>query len=109
MNLLKTSGLVKSILESKPEARDDDYLLWLLVLQEVCAIERREDFTKHMNVESFLVGTKFSDDPSYETVSRARRKLQARHPHLRASEETRVAREEYEEHYRKYARRTEGV
>lgn len=109
MNLLRTSEVVRGILESKPEARDDDYLLWLLVIQEVCAIERREDFTQHMSVENFLSAVKYADCPSFLTVSRARRKLQARYPYLRATEETRVAREEYEEHYRRYARSGEGL
>lgn len=104
MELFKVAGLVRSILKAKPETRDDDYLLWLVVMQEVSNMEHRPDFTYHMTVGDFLSVAKYSEYPSFFTVSRARRRMQAKHPELRATTETQMVRGEYEEQYRKYAK-----
>ena len=94
--------LVKTILENHPETRDDDYLLWLKVLWSV----QYCDIPDYMNMPvcKFLECAKYMKFPHYETVSRARRKLQEKYPELRASEETQAARARLEEEYREYAR-----
>lgn len=91
------TSLVKGILEGFPETREDDYLLWLRVMQF-------SDFPTDMNILIFLETAKYMKYPHYETVSRVRRKLQGAYPELKATAETRAARAKLEEQYREYAR-----
>jgi hypothetical protein len=87
-----------------PEARDDDYLLWLKVIEKVAEIHNIPDFTKTMPFGIFLATAKYSKFPHYTTVGRARRKLQEKFPELRATAETQAARSELEESYKDFAR-----
>ncbi len=101
MRLTNITKLVKSILEKYPETRDDDYILWLKVLSNTQS--DIPDYTK-MPLSEFLINAKYMRFPHYESVSRSRRKIQEKYPELRATEETRTARANFEKRYRKYAR-----
>lgn len=101
--LTNIAKLVKTILERSPETRDDDFLLWLKVLEKVAEYNHIPDFTKTMTLAEFLSIARFTKFPLYHSVSRARRKAQEKFPDLRATEETQAARSELERRYRKFA------
>lgn len=103
MRMTNTTKLVKSILESYPETRDDDYLLWLKAVR--WAVPQNE-IARYLDMpfSEFMKYAKCMKIPHYETVSRSRRKLQENYPELRASAETQAARARLEEEYREYAR-----
>ena len=92
-------NLVKGILEIDTKTRDDDMYLYV-------------QFCKYIGIKAALklpfyvvmVHSKEFGMPSYESVSRARRKVQSECPELRASEETKAARQEYEQMYLEWAR-----
>lgn len=94
----KTEIIVKSILEDNKEARDDDFLLVSLVCRRYCPGIIGETFTE------VLAQHKRYGLPSFESITRARRKLQATHEELRGSEQVRRIRDEEEENFRDYAK-----
>lgn len=99
--LFDTTLLVKSVLLEYPQTRDNDYLLWLKVLQKTqCG-----DIPDFLNipVSVFLRTARYMKIPQYESVSRARRRLQAKYRELRATQETQEARAEQEIVYKEYS------
>lgn len=100
-DLKNTTALVKSILETDVDSRNSDNSLYLKVLIEI-AEEKGIDITCVSVVLylSSLAGTVF---PPFESVRRARQKLQRRYPELAASKEVREFRAENEEVYEEYA------
>lgn len=104
MKLTNVTQLVRTILTDTPETRDDDYLLWLESIQRVARNNNIPDISKIMTVGDYLKIAKYSQMPHYESVSRARRRLQEKYPELRGSSETQSARAELEQEYREYAR-----
>lgn len=104
MKLVNTKEVVHDILKRFPETRNDDYLLWLKVLENVAERHNIPDFTKTMTVGVFLQMAKCSKFPQFETVSRIRRKFQEQYPDLRGSVEVQEARAELEQDYREFAR-----
>ncbi len=93
----KVESVVKFILEENKEARDDDFLLVALACRRMCPGVMGETFT------SVLANHKDYKLPSFESITRARRKLQAANENLRSSERVRRIRSEEEEEYREYA------
>lgn len=95
----KVESVVRKILENEPQARKDDMMLFYLyctkygILNEKAFVRLFKDsvFRKKYNVSVF------------ETVSRARRKIQAENESLRPDEKTQKAREEQEGKYFNYA------
>lgn len=69
--------LVKHILEKFPEARDSDFRLYGFVCSMVCPDVLNKPFRYCLWNHAKL------DMPSYESVTRARRKIQEVYPHLR--------------------------
>lgn len=67
---------VRLVLESKPETRDDDDLLYL----EVCKSKVKADL---ISVEYFFLHRKNSCIPPFESVRRTRAKLQRENEALR--------------------------
>lgn len=108
MKLIKISKIVKEVLETYPETRNDDYLLWLRVIaayevnNDLCGIET-------MTVYDFLKTAKSMPIPCFESVSRARRKIQEQNPDLRAEKEVQEARAELEGEYIEFARHKEAI
>ena len=71
--------VVKQLLEGNAGARDDDMYLYALVVAKFKLV-RAEDTFYTVMVHSKAMGL-----PSYESVSRARRKVQENEPSLRGS------------------------
>ncbi len=102
MNVYNIAGLVKDILTRNPDARNSDYTLWLEVLKEYTAFHGCSALLKSWTVEDFLARG-HTLVPRFESVSRARRKIQAKYPELRGTRKVQEARAELEEKYREFA------
>ena len=87
---------VKRILTSWPATQDDDMLLYAIFLAEARCVSSSETFYRVMST------AKQRKLPSYESVTRARRKVQEKEPELRGQRyKARQAEEKaYHEHYR---------
>ena len=102
MNIKNTTNLVKSLLEDDERARnDDDYLYWR-VAEETAKGKIIPVST--LPLRHFLLNRKFFGVPAFESVRRARQKVQAKCPDLAASEEVRAKRKKREKEMREYAR-----
>ena len=101
-NLNSLTALVRNILESNPQTRNSDGLLWLEVLEHQ-ASEKGIDLRMY-SVTSFLPQIGELGFSPFESVRRTRQKLQAAYPHLAAVEAVRAFRAEQEAEYRAYAR-----
>ena len=86
---------VKRILNSWPATQDDDMLLYAIFLAEARCVSSSETFYRVMST------AKARKLPSYESVTRARRKVQELEPELRGKRyKARKAEEKaYHEHY----------
>lgn len=97
-NLKTIEKKVRAILIKNEDARNDDMVLYLalcnLCLKDAGAMPLAEIMTQH----------KYLGLPSFESVSRIRRKLQAGHPELAGSHPVRKLRATGEKAYRKYAK-----
>ena len=100
--LKTTKALVKTILEQDQRARNSDSFLYLKVL-DVFAKKNNMDMNK-VPVTLFLVKMSAWGFPPFESVRRARQKLQNDHPELRASDDVQASREENETVYLDFAR-----
>ncbi len=89
---------VKAVLERDQRARDDDFILYL----DICKTYTNVPVWA-MSFEDALVNHVFHGLPSYESITRARRKMQEQHPELRGEKyQMRMERqEEYREAYRR--------
>ena len=89
---------VRAILKKDEEARNDDMVLYLALcnacLKDAGAMPLAEIMTQH----------KYLGLPSFESVSRTRRKLQAQHPELAGSRPVQKMRATGEKAYRRYAK-----
>lgn len=97
-NLKTIEKKVKTILEKNTDARNDDMVLYLALcnvcLKDAGAMPLAEIMTQH----------KYLGLPSFESVSRTRRKLQAKYPELAGSRHAQKLRATGEKAYRKYAK-----
>ena len=97
-NLKTIEKKVRAILEKNEDARNDDMVLYLALcnvcLKDAGAMPLAEIMTQH----SYL------GLPGIESVSRTRRKLQAKYPELAGSRPTQKRRMTGEKAYRKYAK-----
>lgn len=85
--------MVKNILETDKMSRDSD--MWLYV--QFCKVKNKNV----LNLPFYLVMETYSDYglPPFESVSRARRKVQSEHAELRSSSAVAKVRAEYEQLY----------
>jgi hypothetical protein len=102
LDLKNTTALVKSILEQDRQCRNSDSFLYLKVLTEV-GKQKGIDIEK-MSIPYFLMNLHGAGLPPFESVRRARQKVQAAHPHLAACERVEGFRMENEAEFRAYAR-----
>lgn len=97
-NLKTIEKKVRAILEKNGDARNDDMVLYLALcnvcLKDAGAMPLAEIMTQH----------NYLGLPSFESVSRTRRKLQAKHPELAGNRPTQKRRATGERAYRKYAK-----
>lgn len=86
---------VKQILTDRPHTRNDDHCLYY---QYICRYGR----TDGMPFAAIFVDYKHYGLPSFESVSRARRRVQQKCPELRGDKGTQTARETLEKEYHDY-------
>lgn len=98
-NLLRVSRVVKEVLTDIPDTRNSDSYLYLKVLERFAG----EYDLRSMTVPYFLCNIKKLKFPYFETVRRARQKIQERCPELQAKSEIQVVREAKEEVFHNYA------
>lgn len=95
--LLKQEEIVKPILEQHPETREDDFLLYAEVIREY-----RPELAE-LSVLDFFVAHRDLYCPSYESLSRVRRRLQEKYPELQ-SEKAKAKRAKEQAVYVAYAK-----
>lgn len=96
-HILKTTDLVKEILESVPATRNNDMILYY----EMCLkIDKTVLKLPFWNV---ILDLKGHGLPNIATVERARRKVQRMHPELAGTKKTEIERSAREEIFRSYA------
>jgi hypothetical protein len=98
-----TSNLVMEILKQSPKARNSDNYLYYAVLATLG--KRNGIDIEKISVPHFLLHLKEYGFPCFETVRRARQKIQASFPELSACADVEAERIVNEEIYRDYARR----
>lgn len=102
LDLKNTTALVKSILEQDKQCRNSDSFLYLKVLTEV-GKQKGIDIEK-MSIPYFLLNLHGAGLPPFESVRRARQKIQAKFPDLAACEAVEAFRAENEAEFRAYAK-----
>ena len=87
---------VKKILQDYPDTRDDDMILYGTIIAQNTAVSH---YTRLLEA---LHNHKEYNLPSYESVTRARRKVQEKEESLRGHryDKRKQLEEEYREHYR---------
>lgn len=102
MTDLKTiQGLVQALLEQDARCRNSDGFLYLRVLFTYA--KKNGINLDAMSISDFLMNHHGNDFPIFESVRRARQKLQAARPDLAASEAVEGFRAENEAQFRAYA------
>lgn len=96
--LHKVEAVVKEVLTEVPETRGDDFLL----IAHTYARFNPEVLT--MPFKDVMVNHKDLGIPYFESVRRARPKLQNKYPELKASSKVEQARLEKQEEYLEYVR-----
>lgn len=98
----RTAKLVEATLLVLPHTRDSDDVLY----HEICknVLESQGKSINECTLTQALMCRKTLGLPKYETVRRARQKLQAKHPELASSERVAVKRDVREKMFRDYAR-----
>lgn len=96
-NMRKLEGVVKSTLEISKESREDDFLLVCMVYGEL------NGAVKYKNFEYVMKNHKILGLPSFESITRARRKLQSKYSYLKPSKKTQSARASEEMLFRDYS------
>ena len=93
-NLKTIEKKVRAVLEKNEDARNDDMVLYLALCNACLKDAGAEIMTQH----------KYLGLPSFESVSRTRRKLHARYPELAGSRPVQKMRATGEKAYRRYAK-----
>lgn len=101
-DLKTTTALVKALLEQYKQCRNSDSFLYLKVL-EVIGMRKGIDIHS-MSIPNFLLNMSGTAFPPFESVRRARQKIQEHHPELGACKAVADARAVNEDGYREYAR-----
>lgn len=97
-NLKTIEELVKEILSHNTDARDDDMTLYVYVCRS-CLPD-----VKDMQFETVLLHYRSLGIPNLESVSRIRRKLQAKYPELASTPEITKRKKAHERMFRKYSK-----
>lgn len=94
----RINNIVTNILFDFPEARDDDNILYIKVIDEILPGASQKTFA------DILTNLKKYKLPPFESVSRARRKVQELRKDLRGSEKSQDIRKQEEFNYWLYYR-----
>lgn len=89
---------VRAVLEKYPESRANDFVLYAMYIKE------NTPELANVGLIYALLEAQRLGMPSYESVTRARRKIQQHNADLRPPEKATAARQEKEKQYRKYAK-----
>lgn len=93
----KIKNIVLRVLENNTEARKDDFVLFSLVCDEM-------GVPSNFDLRTMLNNHRLFGLPSWESVSRARRKIQAEMPELKDAEMAEIRKAEIED-YKEFARK----
>lgn len=88
---MKLYDLVLDVLQNQPKTRSSDKaLIWEVLRRQGCLITIGSSYgeTTVLNYDGFL------DAPTFESITRARRKVQEIHPELQAVEQVRQVRKD---------------
>lgn len=102
--LYQTEGTVKKVLTEYSDSRNDDFILIYRVYKEI----NEEAVLRELFFEVMMNHTKYCL-PSFESITRARRKVMNKHPELKPVERVVKARKEEELNYREYALDKGGI
>ena len=102
LKLIKISKLVHEILIDDERARNSDSYLYSKVLYKIGQLKNID--VNALSITYFMEHRNKLGFPSYETVSRARRKVQEKHPELAGTDDVETQRIINERVYRDYAR-----
>lgn len=97
-NIYKTEAIVKKVLKEYEDSRADDFVLIYRVYKEI----NESAMIRELFCEVML-NHKLYELPPFESISRARRKLQAQHEELRANKKIDEARLNKTIEYKNYA------
>lgn len=100
-----TANLVWEVLLRSHAARNSDNVLYSLVCAE--KLKEKGLTIDEISLKDGLLAQKEYNLPNFETVRRARQKLQAQFPELTGSKNVKEAREKREKAFREFAR--EGI
>ncbi|MBQ5655951.1 MAG: hypothetical protein IIV14_00770 [Bacteroidaceae bacterium] len=100
--LKKTTKIVKAILEEDKQARNSDSFLYLRVLEHIATAKELNLYC--IPVPLFLKNMKEYGFPPFESVRRARQKIQQTIPELKGCDAVVEQRLVNEEKYKAYAR-----
>lgn len=93
--LKQTKKIVERLLITEPLTRNSDSFLYMRVLQEVAKLKNQDvEMVMRMPVSMFLINQKALGYPPFESVRRARQKLQQEFPDLKACEEVEKERQD---------------
>lgn len=98
----RTAKLVEEALLEHPNTRNSDDILYYAVCKNI--FEAQGKSIMSCSLVQALIYRKTLGLPKYETVRRARQKLQAKHPELASSECVAIKRDVREKMFREYAR-----
>ena len=101
--LITIANLVKDILIDVPETRNSDYFLYLNVLERT-AKQNGTPEPKDLTVSYFLTNAKRLKFPYFETVRRARQKIQEDFPELKSVPAVAKVKAAKEEVFKQFAR-----
>ena len=96
--LYKVEDIVYQVLKEVPEARKDDFVLVAEVYNKI------QPLIFNVSFNQVMLAHKELGLPYFESISRARRRLQSIFEELRPSKEVQEARNEEQLIYREYAR-----
>lgn len=102
IDLKTTTALVKAILEQDKQSRNSDSFLYFRVLEIIG--KRKGIDINEMSIPYFLLNMSGTEFPPFESVRRARQKIQEHHPELAADETVSDFRSLNEMGFREYAR-----
>ena len=101
-NQINITALVKSILENDDRTRNSDSLLYLCVLKQIEMDQEQK--LNGVTVFDFLLNLQGKVYPPFESVRRARQKVQNAYPNLVACDEVLALRADREAEMYEYAR-----
>lgn len=74
-HIIRKSDRVEKLLSTYPETRDSDKLLWLAYMAMYCQLKSVANCEGYQGVKRILM---HKDTPPFESITRARRKIQER-------------------------------